>query len=155
MPMRLVEMRLRFPIYFIGLLGVLGSAAGTLQGCALINAANDYFDERDAYWEDAPPQTHSRRSAYYDWSPEEEARSEELWRIREAKRRRDLVLGMGTSDVESIWGSPRSIETAGDSNSGNERWVYSNSIFGANSLTPQRVVFFENGRVVGWSTGSR
>src|SRR4051812_38521062 len=36
----------------------------------------------------------------------------------------ELLVGMETQDVLSAWGRPTEIETAGDSRSGNQRWIY-------------------------------
>ena len=59
----------------------------------------------------------------------------------------DVFLGMGMRDVQGVWGSPDRIQIAGDPQYRNQRWVYTEA-------TPvghaQRVVYFEDGEVVGW-----
>ncbi len=73
--------------------------------------------------------------------------------IRQAQAQRDIVLGMSADDVRSVWGDPRSVETAGDSGSGNEKWTYYEGLSAPWSMSSTRTIFFENGKVVGWQTG--
>ena len=79
--------------------------------------------------------------------------------IREEARRapvslgfRDVRLGMQMNDVQQAWGTPSRVESAGDPSLGNERWTYHESPLGRQSLSGSRMVYFENGRVVGWET---
>jgi hypothetical protein len=62
---------------------------------------------------------------------------------------------MDQSQVMASWGSPRDVETAGSNGSGAERWLY----YSGNSLTygmnRPRIVYFENGHVVGWESATR
>jgi hypothetical protein len=60
----------------------------------------------------------------------------------------DLNLGMTKNEVQSSWGEPLNIDIAGNPVMQNERWIYRRS--GA-----LKAVFFENGRVEGWSTQSQ
>ena len=64
----------------------------------------------------------------------------------------EIVLGMKMNDVISIWGQPREIESAGDPRSGNQKWVYLDSISSRWKLGNSRIVYFESGRVTGWDT---
>lgn len=57
----------------------------------------------------------------------------------------DVSLGMSKQDVESIWGQPARIDIAGDPQYQNERWAYETG-------HSYRYVYFEGGRVEGWST---
>ena len=69
-----------------------------------------------------------------------------------AARNREIVPGMEMNDVRSILGSPRDVETAGDPQQGNERWVYTDGSRGALNHGASRIVYFENGRVAGWKS---
>jgi hypothetical protein len=60
-------------------------------------------------------------------------------------RAQDVTLGMSKQDVERIWGQPVRIDIAGDPQYQNERWAFQVG----NSY---RYVYFEGGRVEGWST---
>ena len=70
--------------------------------------------------------------------------------IRRSLRQGELTLGMGKSDVLSVWGQPRTIETAGNPELGNQRWVYFTRLSERLGSGPQRMVYFEGGRVAGW-----
>lgn len=64
---------------------------------------------------------------------------------------KDIALGMQTDFVKRSWGTPDSIEIAGNPLYGNERWRYKRY-----SPTPDgfrlqsRIIYFESGKVVGW-----
>jgi hypothetical protein len=60
----------------------------------------------------------------------------------------ELALGMSKSDIEESWGEPYDVEYAGNPNHENERWLYRKD--GA-----VKYIYFEAGRVGGWSTASR
>lgn len=75
-------------------------------------------------------------------------------RVAHAIESRDITLGMHRTDVQKIWGSPHDRDAAqADSDSGGgrylERWIYPE---GTKGLGSERVVYFEEGRVVGWET---
>ncbi|MGZ3687225.1 MAG: hypothetical protein ACXVBW_02925 [Bdellovibrionota bacterium] len=71
-------------------------------------------------------------------------------RVQRGLASRELVVGMRPDDVRTVWGDPREVETAGDNSLGNQRWVYYDGFsFGLSASTP-KMVYFENGRVVGW-----
>ncbi|MBY0518581.1 MAG: outer membrane protein assembly factor BamE [Bacteriovoracaceae bacterium] len=59
-----------------------------------------------------------------------------------------ITLGMTKEEVESYWGRPERVDIAGNPNFENERWLYRHN--GA-----AKYVFFEAGKVGGWSTASR
>lgn len=61
-----------------------------------------------------------------------------------------ISYGMDMNDVTSVWGEPGSIESAGDSSDGNQRWTYYSGLSSRYGLGDKRIVYFENGRVVGW-----
>ena len=67
-------------------------------------------------------------------------------RIKTAIETRDIVLGMTRTQVLQSWGEPTMREVAGRGQQGNERWRYGTRM----SLSGERVVIFENGRVAGW-----
>lgn len=58
----------------------------------------------------------------------------------------DVVLGMTKQQVVNSWGEPTYIEYAGDSQHGNERWIYGPRY----QLDSERVIIFEQGKVAGW-----
>lgn len=57
---------------------------------------------------------------------------------------RDISMGMGKNEVVRAWGRPHRVEIAGNPSNQNERWVF----MGKHS---NKLIFFENGRVQGWS----
>lgn len=59
-------------------------------------------------------------------------------------KRSELYVGMSKNAVVNNWRRPSSIEVAGDPRNENERWIYREN--GKN-----RFVYFENGRVEGWT----
>jgi len=62
----------------------------------------------------------------------------------------DVAVGMSLQEVRSHWGSPREVEFAGESRSGNQRWIFP---MGADPrISAARVIYFERGRVIGWET---
>lgn len=65
---------------------------------------------------------------------------------------RDIALGMNRFEVARLWGDPREVEPSGNPEYGNERWIYWN---GLSYLSSEKVVYFENGRVVGWNVSGR
>lgn len=65
----------------------------------------------------------------------------------------DIALGMQKEAVKDSWGDPDYVEVSGNPKFENERWKFSLPI-----QTPEgyqieeRLVYFESGRVVGWSS---
>lgn len=76
-----------------------------------------------------------------------DAQAEHGQRVQTALRSGDVVLGMSMRDVYGSWGEPRLTEQAGV---GHQRWIYPEGPM--RGLGASRVVYFENGRVVGWET---
>lgn len=72
--------------------------------------------------------------------------------IRQALKSGDVTLGMGMEDVLRSWGEPRSVDTAGDPRSGNQRWVYYDGLSSRWGMSQKRILYFERGRLVGWET---
>ena len=60
----------------------------------------------------------------------------------------ELMLNMSKEDVESSWGKPERVDYAGNPTYENERWMYRQN--GA-----AKYIFFENGRVGGWTSAAR
>lgn len=79
----------------------------------------------------------------------EEAQAQVQRAISSALDEGQITLGMPMKDVRGVWGSPVRIETAGDPGRGNQKWVYYTGISSLEEQ-PDRTVYFENGRVVGW-----
>lgn len=63
-----------------------------------------------------------------------------------------IYMGMKERQVLRNWGEPRVVENAGHPEDGNARWVYFSGLSSRWSLSPMRIVYFENGVVVGWET---
>ncbi len=126
----------------------------TLTGCALLPFDDD-FDAQQADSAGLDPEAYYSQFAQRH---EEEtaalmaAQQLEAERIRAAVRYSDLVVGMGMDQVRAVWGEPREVQTAGDARMGNQRWVYFNGLSSPWSLSSARIVYFEEGRVVGWDT---
>lgn len=67
----------------------------------------------------------------------------------------DVMIGMSRSQVRGSWGEPSRIQVAGNTESGNERWIYSENVSNHLQGGMTRIIYFEQGQVVGWeSTGS-
>jgi hypothetical protein len=71
-------------------------------------------------------------------------------RLRAAVVEREVIVGMDMRQVRSILGQPDDVETAGDSGSGNQRWVYPLGLSDRFGLGAQRMLYFEDGKLVGW-----
>ncbi len=65
-----------------------------------------------------------------------------------AQQQGELLLGMSKDDVKESWGRPERVDVAGNPNYENERWSYRRD--GA-----VKYIFFESGRVGGWSSTAR
>ena len=63
----------------------------------------------------------------------------------------DVTLGMTQADVLALWGQPRAAQSAGRSENGNVRWIYTQGPAQWDT-GDSRVLYFENGQVVGWET---
>lgn len=134
----------------------------TLNSCALLPlsspdsplAADDAA--RDQAWVEA--EQAAREAA-------EKSRVARELAVEHGIRNRDVVLGMAMHDVREVWGEPTDVEVAGvdlasrnpagaglASSGSNERWVYATGLSSRWSLGAARVIYFEDGRVVGWET---
>jgi hypothetical protein len=67
-------------------------------------------------------------------------------RAQDAIHARDVVIGMTRSQVMASWGEPSVRDVAGNGSDGHERWHYGSRA----SLSGERIVIFEEGRVAGW-----
>jgi len=121
-----------------------------LNGCALVNrqmpsdlATRDSVDFEENTSEPLSMNTHSNRT--YP--------SEEHTEIQQGLQLGELVIGMSMRHVVTLWGHPKDIETSGDFSRGNQKWVYLEDLWSHSNRGPLRVVYFEEGRVVGWKTG--
>ncbi len=65
-----------------------------------------------------------------------------------ATQQGELLLGMSKTDVEESWGRPERVDVAGNPTYENERWTYRRD--GA-----AKYIFFESGRVGGWTSNAR
>lgn len=86
-----------------------------------------------------------------DWQRGE---SQEYDPITRAIHTGDIVAGMNADEVANSWGEPVKIDRSGHDSYGRERWVYLDGLSapGFRSLAEKRVIYFENGQVVGWET---
>jgi hypothetical protein len=58
---------------------------------------------------------------------------------------REVYMGMGKTQVSSLWGKPHRVDVAGDPRYENERWTfYENG--------RRKFIYFAQGRVEGWAT---
>jgi hypothetical protein len=105
------------------------------------------WDSPEAQW-DRRPATEAATSRE-EWI---ESYRREQAQIESARRYYDLTVGMSMSDVASIWGEPRDVETAGNPALGNQRWTYYEGLSSRWSMSTARMIYFERGRVVGWET---
>ncbi|MES2769042.1 MAG: hypothetical protein V4596_07845 [Bdellovibrionota bacterium] len=65
----------------------------------------------------------------------------------------DIALGMQKDAVRESWGDPDFVEVSGNPQFENERWTFSLPVQTQEDYKiEKRLVYFENGRVVGWST---
>lgn len=65
----------------------------------------------------------------------------------------DIALGMGKEAVRESWGDPDYIEVSGNPKFENERWRFSLPVQTSDGYhIEERLVYFENGRVVGWQS---
>ena len=76
-------------------------------------------------------------------------------RVKKALISRELTTGMNMSQVFRVWGQPGDVEVSGARGSGpgghgNERWTYYDGL--SQGLGTSRIVYFEQGKVVGWDT---
>jgi hypothetical protein len=130
--------------------GFIASLAFATQGCALLHLDGSGFGD-DFDNQGVPSANDQQRDNQRSDQRNEMNHQNELL---SAISRQDIVLGMDQSQVMAAWGSPRDVETAGNSG-GAERWLY----YSGNSLTygmnKPRIVYFENGHVVGWESASR
>ena len=121
----------------IVLVFVLGFSA---QGCAFLSITPD------------PEEASNRAPAQVDPDALREAREALNLKIDQARQNRDVVIGMPMKTVRNAWGNPSTVDFAGDSNTGNERWTYSDSLKSQWGFGHSLVVYFERGQVVGWET---
>jgi len=64
----------------------------------------------------------------------------------------EVSLGMQSQTVKKSWGEPSAIQHAGDPQLKNERWVYEESAGQGWGIRSSRILYFENGRLIGWET---
>lgn len=157
-PIKIINIKASFVTSAI-VLGGLGLVQ-LLTGCAMIgiDMGSDPMTNRSpAGWSSDPSTDSSSHSGDNSGSSRdsEEAKNEREHRRRLAIMNQDILLGMTAQDVQSAWGTPRDIETAGFPGSGNERWVYYNGNSTTYGMQRPRVVYFEQGRVVGWESANR
>lgn len=73
--------------------------------------------------------------------------------MKEAIDSQDITLGMPMDWVLQSWGDPTQREVSGNPVYKNEKWKYVRTVSGAEGFRQEkRIVYFENGLVVGWET---
>jgi hypothetical protein len=128
----------------------------TLQGCALLSthsSKEDYDPIAEAALRQSGPSPlyfNPQNSLLTQHTSQHRAQQD--YEIQLGLETGEVVLGMSMNDVISIWGRPRTIETAGDSIQGNQKWIYLDGLSNHLSLESSRVVYFESGHVIGWKT---
>lgn len=127
--------------------------ASALNGCALLLPKHEEVDPVAQAALGLRPVAAGRAPASEGTdSPEGPEGTASLQRERPAPSFNRLTLGMTMPRVLELWGKPTDVKAAGDSNDGNERWVYSEGVAGLYGLGSNRVVYFEQGRVAGWES---
>ena len=72
-------------------------------------------------------------------------------RVSSYRPKASVRIGMGKKNVQSKFGSPDEVEIAGNPKYGNERWTYERNVrTSRGSYEERKVIYFENGTVVGW-----
>jgi hypothetical protein len=65
----------------------------------------------------------------------------------------DIAIGMPNDLVKKSWGDPIQVEVSGNPLYKNEKWRYIRNVSSTEGFRQEkRVVYFENGKVVGWET---
>lgn len=65
----------------------------------------------------------------------------------------DIAIGMPNDLVKKSWGEPIQVETSGNPLYKNEKWKYIRNVSSSEGFKQERrMVYFENGKVVGWET---
>jgi len=65
----------------------------------------------------------------------------------------DIAVGMNQQAVRESWGDPDAVNVAGNEIYGNQAWSYTKMVSSDDGYTKQhRVIYFENGRVIGWES---
>ncbi len=118
-------------------------SAGLFQGCASLFSGPDITDDSNT------DSTFSSQSAPQplDFNSDDYRENH----VTPAVQNHDIVLGMNTSEVISAWGRPRDVEVAGNGG-GNERWIYYSGNSIRYGINPEKIIYFEDGKVVGWET---
>ena len=138
-PLQLIDKPSRM-MFKLNILWVV--SALTLSGCALFLRDQDTFE---AGPEGRNPASNPQRARIIANDP-----NMALSPGRRSYKREGLMLGMSMNEVIDTWGRPHDIEVAGQSHLQNERWRYSTTAIRDWKLRPERIVYFERGRVVGW-----
>lgn len=66
----------------------------------------------------------------------------------------DIVLGMNMNDVMRAWGEPSNVYQAGGRDQGHQKWIYQDSSLQHIDPNSARVIYFENGQVIGWESAT-
>jgi hypothetical protein len=127
--------------------GFIASLAFVAQGCALLHIDN--FDDMDG-----PNAGNPYNQGVASQPDQQKDEDEHQNRLLTANSHQDIILGMDQSEVMAAWGSPRDVETAG-SGGGAERWLYYSGNSMNYGMNRPRIVYFENGHVVGWESARR
>ncbi len=126
------------------------------SGCALLPLDPEDSDALDSsqasLWADRLPASDEDDDAKEEAAARYEAR---IRRVRGAMQTGDIVLGMTMSEVRNVWGYPVDVDVAGRPGEGSERWTYFMGLSVPWALGRARVLFFENGQLVGWETLQR
>jgi hypothetical protein len=73
--------------------------------------------------------------------------------VQQLVEENDIAAGMTKQAVRDSWGAPDEVLVAGNPMYGNEKWMYREQMTSSEGyMTETRVVYFEGGLVVGWST---
>lgn len=68
-------------------------------------------------------------------------------------KNQDIAMGMPREYVRRSWGEPQNVDVSGDPLFLNERWKYIRQVSSNQGYKQEKkIVYFEGGKVVGWST---
>jgi hypothetical protein len=121
-----------------------------LSSCAGMGIGGDEEKELDPIAAVALSLRQGRHPAYAREPATEADLQERQTQLRSAIAQREVLVGMDMRQVTQVLGRPYDIESAGDPGQGNQRWVYPLGLSGRFGLGAQRVIYFEDGKLVGW-----
>lgn len=123
-----------------------------LTGCTTVSSESDVPD-KDPIARAAFEKSVQSESAPSPAPPlETQPKLSKAQEIRLALEAEEIIPGMSMDDVLSVWGRPTHVEVAGEVRFKNQKWTYSDRSSHYLGPSTSRIVYFEEGKVVGWET---